>query len=57
MSRLIAITFIIGILASFAMGTTAFAQAGSTGGSVGKQDKSVSGSPGNYAAALARLEA
>lgn len=38
MSRLIAITFVSGILASFA-GTTAFAQAGSTGGTLGKTNK------------------
>ena len=42
--RRIAITFVSGILASFAASTTVFAQAGSTGGSVGKTDKSVSGS-------------
>jgi hypothetical protein len=41
--RLVAIAFVSGILAWFAAGTTAFAQAGSTGGSVGKQDKSISG--------------
>jgi hypothetical protein len=41
--RLVAITFASGILVSLAAGTTAFAQAGSTGGSVGKQDKSISG--------------
>lgn len=31
------------MLASFALGTTAFAQAGSTGGTLGKTDKSVTG--------------
>lgn len=41
--RLIAITFVSVVLASFAANTTAFAQAGSAGGTVGKQDKSISG--------------
>jgi hypothetical protein len=41
--RLIAITFVSGILASLAASATALAQAGSTGGTIGKQDKSVSG--------------
>lgn len=40
--RLIAITFVSGILASFATGTTAFAQAGSTGGTIGQTNKSIS---------------
>jgi hypothetical protein len=40
--RFIAITFVTGLLASFAANTT-FAQAGSTGGTLGKQDKSISG--------------
>ena len=34
---------IFAMLASFAVGTTAFAQAGSTGGTIGKTDKSISG--------------
>jgi hypothetical protein len=42
-SRLIAIAFVSGILASFAASTMAFAQAGSTAGTVGKRDKSESG--------------
>lgn len=41
--RLIAITLVFGILASFVASKTAFAQAGSTGGRIGKQDKSISG--------------
>jgi len=43
LGRLITITFVSGILTSFAANTTSFGQAGSTGGSVGKQDKSMSG--------------
>jgi hypothetical protein len=43
LGRLIAITFISGLLASFAASTPTFAQAGSTGGTIGKQDKSISG--------------
>jgi hypothetical protein len=34
---------LFGMLASFAMGTTAFSQAGSTGGTIGKTEKSISG--------------
>ena len=41
-SRLIAIALASGFLVSFSSGT-ALAQAGSTGGAIGKQDKSVSG--------------
>jgi hypothetical protein len=37
------------MLASLALGTTAFAQAGSTGGTIGKTDKSVSGEEGSAA--------
>jgi hypothetical protein len=40
---LIPIIIVSGILLSFAAWTTAFAQAGSTGGTLGKQDKSLSG--------------
>jgi hypothetical protein len=41
--RLIVITFVVGILASSAASTPAHAQAGSTGGTIGKTDKSLSG--------------
>lgn len=41
--RLIALALVSGMLASFAVGTTAFAQAGSTGGIIGKTNKSQSG--------------
>jgi hypothetical protein len=41
--RLVAIAFVAGVLASFAASATAFAQSGSTGGTLGKQDKSQSG--------------
>lgn len=42
--RFTAITLISGVfLASFAVNTRAFAQAGSTGGTLGKTDKSISG--------------
>lgn len=34
---------LFGMLASLAMGTTAFSQAGSTGGTIGKTEKSISG--------------
>jgi hypothetical protein len=40
--RLIAITFVVGILASSAASTLAHAQAGSTGGTIGITEKSVS---------------
>src|SRR5271156_5696312 len=43
MRRPVAIALVSGILASFAVSTTAFTQAGSTGGTLGKQDKSLSG--------------
>ena len=43
LGRLIAITFVSGILTSFAGSTTAFTQAGSTGGTICRQDKSISG--------------
>jgi hypothetical protein len=43
LGRLIAITFVSGLLASFAVSTPTLAQAGSTGGTIGKQDKSISG--------------
>ena len=39
----IALIFVFGMLSSFAASATAFAQAGSTGGTIGKQDKSISG--------------
>jgi hypothetical protein len=39
-----ALILAFGMLSSFAAGATAFAQAGSTGGTIGKQDKSISGS-------------
>ena len=42
-ARLTLITILSGIVTAFATGTTAFAQAGSTGGTLGKQDKSLSG--------------
>src|ERR1700722_18239361 len=41
--RGIASIFILGMLAASAADTAAFAQAGATGGSVGKRDKSISG--------------
>ena len=41
--RWIVSILVFGMLASCAMGTTAHAQAGSTGGSVAKTDKSISG--------------
>jgi hypothetical protein len=40
--RIVAI-LVFGMLASFEASVTAFAQAGSTGGTIGKQDKSISG--------------
>jgi hypothetical protein len=43
-SRRIASVLACGMLASLAVGATAFAQAGSTGGTIGKTDKSVTGS-------------
>jgi hypothetical protein len=39
----VASTILLGMLASAAVGATAFAQAGATGGTIGKTDKSVSG--------------
>lgn len=39
----IAFILVFGMLSSFAASATAFAQAGSTGGTIGKQDKSISG--------------
>jgi hypothetical protein len=39
----VASIILLGMLASPAMDTTAFAQAGNTGGSIGKADKSISG--------------
>jgi hypothetical protein len=39
----IAFILVLGMLWSFAASATAFAQAGSTGGTIGKQDKSISG--------------
>lgn len=42
--RLIARTLLSGMVMSFAVGTTVYAQAGSTGGTIGKQGKSASGS-------------
>jgi hypothetical protein len=41
--RRIVLILAFGMLSSFAAGATAFAQAGSTGGTIGKQDKSISG--------------
>ena len=41
--RRIAITSLSSLLASFVASTATFAQAGSTGGTIGKQDKSISG--------------
>jgi len=41
--RRIALILVFGMLGSFAVGATAFAQAGSTGGTIGKTDKSVGG--------------
>ena len=42
-SRRIASIFVLSMLAFSVVDTTAFAQAGATGGSVGKRDKSISG--------------
>jgi hypothetical protein len=41
--RRVILILVFGMLASIAVGTTAFAQAGSTGGTIGKTDKSISG--------------
>jgi hypothetical protein len=41
--RRIVLIFLLGMSASFAVGATAFAQAGSTGGTIGNTDKSISG--------------
>lgn len=41
--RRIALMLLFGMLASFSVGTTAFAKAGSTGGTIGKTEKSISG--------------
>jgi hypothetical protein len=43
LSHRLVLILVFGILASFAVGMRAFAQAGSTGGTIGKMDKSVSG--------------
>jgi hypothetical protein len=43
------LTLLFTLPASFAPGTPAFAQAGSTGGTIGKTDKSVSGEEGSAA--------
>jgi hypothetical protein len=43
LSYRIVLILVIGILASFAVGMRAFAQAGSTSGTIGKTEKSVSG--------------
>lgn len=42
-SHRLVLILVFGILAFFAVGVRAFAQAGSTGGTIGKTDKSVSG--------------
>jgi len=41
--RRVVLILVFGMLASFEASVTAFAQAGSTGGTIGKQDKSISG--------------
>jgi hypothetical protein len=43
MGRRIVLILVFGMLSSFAASATAFAQAGSTGGTIGKTDKSISG--------------
>jgi hypothetical protein len=54
--RRIALILIFGMLPSFAVGTTAFAQSGSAGGTIGKQDKSVSGEEGSGAEAQRKIQ-
>jgi hypothetical protein len=44
------------MLPSFAVGPTAFAQSGSAGGTIGKQDKSVSGEEGSGAEAQRKIQ-